>query len=246
MEEALAHEACLSVATPFYCEETTWRVLHLAAEGGIDHRNLFAIFISNPIRCVPFLKQLRGDGSPNYLALWDYHVVPVILSTNTNVDEVLVYDVDSRLRFPTRLHQYLRDSLTAAKSHVEIPLNLKKDMIEIQFRVVGFYELQQQFSSDRRHMLIEGGSSVDQKKQYNQPPPSYPCITGAVTDDPHTLPRFLCVEGMKADDHLCGEVDMNCEDDPGMMFANQSELLEWFQSHLEGLQRRRAPASERM
>lgn len=127
-----------------------------------------AVFISSPNRTCAVWKQRLA--APTDSIVWDYHVVLFVRRDGGNT----IWDLDSRLPFPSPADRYLEESF---------PVGVRESL-RPRFRVVGSEELNQHFASDRRHMRTAG-------KWKAAPPPWPPIVarSGAV----HTLEAFVDV-----------------------------------------------------
>ena len=128
---------------PFYCEENIW---HLCQESFLCPFEKKVVFISNKDRCFA-MKHQRA--SP--ILTWDYHVILLFHDR-----EWKVADLDSSMRLPCPIEEYLANSFAPALQNFELPM----------FRVVGANHYIQHCASDRRHMRNADGT-------FMQPPP--PC-----------------------------------------------------------------------
>ena len=153
-----------------YCEENVYKLTQkLAVEHPESLPDTWAVFISNPGRCVPLWSQKagrEGDG----LVVWDYHVILL----HRKDDQTRVYDLDTRLPFPSQFSHYAETAL-GSEEDLEPKFHRK-------FRVVPGAEYLASLSSDRRHMKDEEG--------WLQTPPSWPCIRGKEGAD-HNLDSFI-------------------------------------------------------
>ncbi|MDP2341683.1 MAG: hypothetical protein Q8O67_12060 [Deltaproteobacteria bacterium] len=129
----------------FFCEENVWQLAHnphLPVPIAARH----AVFISNERRTVAMWSQRAAVVDP---VLWDYHVVLL-------ADGVVV-DVDCTAGAVLPVHEWV-----AASFRAEVPAEARP-----RFRVVDAATFLQVFSSDRSHMVDDGGRSV-------KPAPSWP------------------------------------------------------------------------
>jgi hypothetical protein len=154
--------------TAFYCEEN---VFHLAARPELAELERWAVFISNPAQACPLWQQ-RAAPEGRWV-LWDYHVVLVVRDAGLQV-----YDLDTRLDFPTGLEAYLAATFPFV---ARLPADLAP-----RFRVVTAPELAATFASDRSHMR-------DGRGRFRKPPPAWPAIR-APGQPPTNLMRFIQME----------------------------------------------------
>jgi hypothetical protein len=165
--------------TSCYCEENIWKLCELVRNKSInvdDKNETFAVFISSTEERVPFWKQ---KSQPNSICLWDYHVIFIQRPSKSVAGESLVYDLDTTLDFPSEFENYMMNSLLftyAMKYIIQAPnaekiANTYVQLLEnVNFRVVTTEQFYNNFSCDRSHMINP------QTKEYNSPPPVYPCI----------------------------------------------------------------------
>ena len=153
---------------PFYCEENVW---HLAGDPRIEADERFVVFISNRDRACLLWSQSQCP-SPDRPVVWDYHVV--LLARRR--EELLVYDLDTRLEFPERLERYLLATFPIDE--------LIDPRLRPRFRVIDGETFRKTFASDRSHMLIRG--------KYRAPPPEWPCIRSEA--EAMNLDRFIDME----------------------------------------------------
>jgi protein N-terminal glutamine amidohydrolase len=201
---AVLHERNLRV--PYYCEENVWRLLYRKSILEPNVRT-WAVFISNSIKNVSMFQQLASE-NPAMSCCWDYHVIALAESTHNNND-IVVYDLDSRLPFPCPLPEYMQASFPYTWPTPYAPL----------FRVVEGAVFLQAFSSDRSHMFNATTG------QWNAPPPLY----ATIQPGPPNLHHYLnCVEGPHhtAERWEASQHDQNVF---GALYTG-SELLAHFQS----------------
>ena len=117
--------------------------------------------------------QNAGKESEEGLVVWDYHV---ILLTRDHT-KTLVYDLDTRLPFPSEFEVYA-DCSFGDETGME-------GKYQRMFRVVTGEEYLQSFSSDRRHMK-EGA-------RWLKPPPNWECIKGSKQEE-HNLDTFISMD----------------------------------------------------
>jgi protein N-terminal glutamine amidohydrolase len=164
---------------PFYCEENVWRIAYRKVyyprrnlmktnDTFVNNERYMVVFISNLNKRVPMYHQL-ASASTRKPCCWDYHVILLgvnTVTTNTSTDTIAVhvYDVDTTLTpYPTPLTEYLASSFPL--DYVRYP------EFQPYFRVIPADKFIQHFKSDRSHMY----NPIT--KSYNEPPPSYACIT---------------------------------------------------------------------
>ncbi|MDF1662903.1 MAG: hypothetical protein P1V97_14095 [Planctomycetota bacterium] len=134
----MKREDCLYHA--FYCEENIWKLCQQPCFKELETQ---ICVISNEAQCCAFLEQRAGQSSPGFpsegLVTWDYHVV--LLAKDNGA--CLVYDLDTLLGFPTVLELYLDRTFSAIFPKAYQPI----------FRLVSLSRFQEEFCSDRSHML---------------------------------------------------------------------------------------------
>ena len=179
---ALSASADSELRVPCFCEENVWRLayrkLHSAASAGNSQAassKYFAVFISNPSKCVCFFHQLANP-NPLTPVFWDYHVLLFEQQQQRQSANhtTLVWDIDSYLPYPCPLADYLDNAFPA------LPTNQERDdgglvaheleQIAPCFRVVPAETFLTHFSCDRSHMWDAT------KKKWRAPPPTYPAI----------------------------------------------------------------------
>lgn len=180
---------CMQFRTANYCEENVWHILNFLVSRGANSDNLFAVFISNARRCVPFQFQLSADTDAGGVCFWDYHVIGVMKGDRQS--QPVVYDIDSTLPFPCSLEQYVREALVKPMPNGQTYAQLCAYGLAHMFRVVHHPELLRKFSTDRRHMRDDDG-------KYRAAPPPRPVIQSAELDT-HSLPIFLDMSGGQSD-----------------------------------------------
>ena len=145
-----------------FCEENIWQ---LAKQ---TDNPCHIVFISNPCRQVAFWQQQSAP--PDQPLIWDYHV---ILLERRN-QQILCYDLDSRLASPLLAIDYLIASFPDPKS-----INRQ---YQPHFKVISKQCYLQNFASNRQHMR--------QNQQWLSPPPAWPCI-GINQNQPDNLQQFI-------------------------------------------------------
>ncbi|KAJ3203259.1 hypothetical protein HDU83_007078 [Entophlyctis luteolus] len=172
MKELFAH-------APSYCEENVRCLLanesalnavartilnHPAGGVGSDSASfsMFAVFVSNPTKTVPFWYQSRARNSPSPVIVWDYHVFAVmrVLSENRETTSSYILDLDSVLPFPCPFAEYMR---------LACPQVIDETYARF-FRVVRAELYIANFASDRRHMRTDDGGWL-------AAPPDWPPFT---------------------------------------------------------------------
>ena len=149
---------------PYYCEENVWRLAYRKTQEPTQER-YFACFVSNPNKTCAMLHQLAGPDDDNQPVCWDYHVI--LVGWNKQERNALVYDIDSRLPYPSRMDDYLGHSFSRNGKGFA-------PSFAPQFRLVPADLYRQYFTSDRTHMYDAKTST------WNAPPPHYACISPAV------------------------------------------------------------------
>lgn len=219
----LSREQCRLRSASCYCEENVFRILTYAAHQGYNPSQLYALFITNSQRCVPYLKQAAVTHSdPHATCYWDYHVIAIITSnSNSSSSHPVVYDIDSILPFPSPLSQYIEQSFN-------IPAHNPSH--SPQFRVIHYSELKNSFSSDRRHMLKHPNfsSSLLAPSDFRARPPPYPCIKSPNNSNPNTLPTFLRVPQLPETDSFA-LMDNKHMASPGAFLPRLIDLFTFFQ-----------------
>jgi hypothetical protein len=122
-ETALQARSDGALRSPCYCEENVWRLAHrkLYSKDNNDNNNVnndnrqyYAVFVSNPEKCVPMFYQL-AESNPQKACFWDYHVILLSSSKGDGGGEeegtgTLVHDIDSHLPYPCPLSEYSQSS----------------------------------------------------------------------------------------------------------------------------------------
>ena len=181
----VTHDDALRI--PYYCEENVWRLayrkLHTTnntKDDNDDKWEYFVVFISNANKSVPMFQQKATKG--NELSVcWDYHVILLAVlqnedTTNETDDKlppvVLVYDMDSKLDYPSPLAIYLAESFPFQYKQIYTPY----------FRIIPAALYCKHFASNRMHMFNT------QTNTWNHPPPSYQCIVPTTTPTNNNQP----------------------------------------------------------
>lgn len=105
-ETALQARSDNALRSPCYCEENVWRLAHRKLHSSDKNRHYYAVFVSNPEKCVPMFYQLAVT-NPRKACFWDYHV---ILISKGGEEGTLVHDIDSHLPYPCPLSEYVQSS----------------------------------------------------------------------------------------------------------------------------------------
>lgn len=228
----ISYDECMAIRVPFYCEENAWHILRLASEKGFPMDNLYAIFISNPNRCVAIQMQQAASEGSGGVCLWDYHVVPVIVSkADGGEPTAFVYDTDSTLPFPTSLANYLHCSISRTPSNGITFAQLYETGLCPEFRVVTFADMLRLFSSDRRHMIsTKTESNGNSLPQYMSPPPQHPCISASNLRHSHSLPLFLKMSSTAEHDSFAVDDDLIKFQAPGVLLQHIPDVLEMLQA----------------
>ena len=133
-----------------YCEENVWR---LCQREELADREVEIAFVSNAEKTCLFWNQ-RAAHSGDSGVVWDYHVI--LLAASEAGWEV--WDLDTTLPFPCAAATYLEWTF---QPELVIP-----DQYRPRFRLLTRAEFLRWFSSDRSHMVREGGG-------WNMPPPAW-------------------------------------------------------------------------
>lgn len=155
-----------SLYTSCYCEENIWKLCEKIKDFDAGFlENCFVIFVSNDAKQVPVWFQKPGRESRDYLCVWDYHVFLV----QKHPEEVLVYDFDTVLEFPTSFDNYVRKA-------IKPEYNIYHERL---FRVIPAEIYLSTFASDRSHMRKPDGSYM------SEPPDYMPIKTEGCTNNIH-------------------------------------------------------------
>ena len=139
-----------------YCEENVWRLAFRKMRQQPEDQ-YFVVFISNSIKNVPMFHQ-HASTDPQQACCWDYHVI--LLCARASHHDVVVYDIDSVLPYPSPLENYLAESFPYEWPYPFAPM----------FRLIPALVFLRFFASDRMHMFNA------QTRQWNATPPTYDCI----------------------------------------------------------------------
>lgn len=134
-----------------------------AGNGQVDAQAVYQVVNSTDTEPYPASSSQSGQQTMDRdVCVWDYHVVLLTQHSTENGSRIaLVWDVDSKLDFPTELTRY-----AAHAFKLQYPI---RDELRPQFRIVTSARFQQTFSSDRSHM-------IDSEGNYVAKPPTQPCI----------------------------------------------------------------------
>ncbi|EFC40220.1 predicted protein [Naegleria gruberi] len=128
------------------------------------------MFLSSDEKLLPMWYQNDTGG----LIIWDYHVI--LVHKNSATQQSTVYDMDTRLDFPSTFESYIVNSFLLTFMIRNPSKRLCELMNCLKFRIVPACEFLKSFSSDRSHMINEEG-------EYSAKPPIYPPIRA----DPNTV-----------------------------------------------------------
>uniref|UniRef100_F1L648 Protein N-terminal glutamine amidohydrolase n=1 Tax=Ascaris suum TaxID=6253 RepID=F1L648_ASCSU len=152
-------------------EENVWKLCERFKSSGLLTDKCYVVFISNTDRTVPLWCQRSAVTTP--CVVWDYHVIFL----QENGTTVLVYDLDSTIKFPCEIRRYWRKTM-----RMDIPL---EGQYKRCFRVVKAFEFLKYFSSDRRHMRNDQGA-------FHAPPPHWSPIFDESRG--HNLDDFISMD----------------------------------------------------
>jgi hypothetical protein len=156
-----------------YCEENVYQLCAKLQTAGPEHLDRsWVVFISNPKRSIPLWRQKAGTGPKNKV-IWDYHVILLYCGDK---DGSLIYDLDTRLPFPSSFKKYCKKTL---RPDQELEAKFHR-----QFRAVPGSVFLTSLSSDRRHMRVD--------EKWLQQPPDWPCIQAG--GEGHNLDTFIDME----------------------------------------------------
>lgn len=150
--EHLSLSECLY--TSHYCEENVW---HLCQHSKLTSYKKKVVVISN-LQNSWVMWQQRISAQSNQPVLWDYHVILLTYDSRW-----LVWDMDTRLAFPSPITHYFQKSFNHQfyQQHVAYkPL----------FRIIDADLYVAQLYSDRSHMRLPDGA-------WFASPPPWPMIT---------------------------------------------------------------------
>lgn len=125
--------------TPYFCEENVWWLAAEMADRGVDPSDLSVLLFTNPNASIAVRHQRAAP--PGAWMAWDYHVV---LSA-PDAGGFAVYDLDSRLPFPSQQSDYLSATFSEQR---RLPARWQS----LVRRIPGDAYLNR-FCSDRSHML---------------------------------------------------------------------------------------------
>lgn len=175
---------------PYYCEENIWQ---LCQDEEFAQSESKVVLISNARRSCPLWFQRAGGGGSEPV-FWDYHVILLCRGSHpSNGAEISgaamteaswnVFDFDTVLGLPVDFSTYVQQTFMF--------LGPPLPTFEPWFRVVASDEYAKVFSSSRNHMK-------DQHGQWLVPPPPWPAITQAGSDN--------LMELIDMEKSICGEV----------------------------------------
>eukprot|EP00986_Skeletonema_menzelii_P015966 scaffold13175_cov163-Skeletonema_menzelii.AAC.1 len=208
-----------------YCEENAWRVVYRHLNGCCDNRHwkYYIVFISNNHRACPmFMQRAIPIDAPTEYVCWDYHVIVMRSTVQSNdnrpiVSEVL--DIDTWITpYPTPLSQYLDESFP----HASDP-NFNEQYLPL-FNVVKADEFIRDFYSDRMHMYKDG--------KWNSPPPTYSPIMNGLKIDSNDGQERNELTGSNLDSYISMSGEGKCVFTLAEMHArskasNKKEWTEW-------------------
>lgn len=154
--------------TALFCEENIWHLANSLIKQGVPDSELSVVFISNKHQQTAIFNQ--QSAKPNHPVIWDYHVVLLKKSST----ECLIYDFDSRSKFPSVADDYLT---TSFPDETRMP-----DEYQARFRLIDAQTYIRLFSSDRSHMQ---GILAPEKH------PKYKPMTKPETTERITLAQFI-------------------------------------------------------
>jgi protein N-terminal glutamine amidohydrolase len=160
--------------TACYCEENIYLYVKTCIE---SHKEIYAVFISNPSKSVLLCRQKAGKGARKFV-VWDYHVIALFRDES---DEFYVWDFDSTMESPILASEYLQQTFPS-------DIALREEFLPY-FRIIQGQNYLDYFSSDRSHML-----ESPESQNYSMPPPLYPCIRGSRAESSMTLPIFWTMD----------------------------------------------------
>lgn len=161
--------------TKCYCEENVWHLCnHVRMQQPENLSSTYAVFISNHHRQIPLWQQKAGHTAPDFLVVWDYHVVFIYKRPE---GQSIVYDLDSRLEFPCIFSEYANETFRD-----DAKLNPR---FHRMFRIVSSDVYLSTFASNRSHMLDADGSWL-------QSPPTYPCI--CTPESTNNIQEFISMQ----------------------------------------------------
>ena len=135
---------------PFYCEENIWRLNRRPRFAGKKRQ---VVFITSLAGATP-LFGMRASPKPEEPIFWDYHVILV----DHGGDHARIWDLDSVHGAPLDALQWFQHSLPDCR---QLP-----EPYHPLFRVIEGETFNEQFSTDRSHMLDPSG-------KYLHPPPPW-------------------------------------------------------------------------
>ena len=127
------------IFTPLFCEENIWLLCKSLVSQSIPEDELCVLFLSNTQKEIVLFNQIHVD--PGLLLLYDYHV---ILKYRPDEQNTYIFDLDTRLSFPTDWNTYQKSTF---------PDSLKlPDDSKMMIREIPASEYLECFTSDRKHM----------------------------------------------------------------------------------------------
>ena len=150
----------------YYCEENIW---HLCQEPRFEGVEGVVVVISNPWRSCALWHQRAASG-PEVPVVWDYHVV-MIAEADRGWE---VWDMDTLLGMPVPFERWFEGTF--------LGVGALRARFRSSFRVVEASEYVRTLSTDRGHMVGEGG-------RYMQAPPEW----ARIVQGPVNLMRFVDV-----------------------------------------------------
>ena len=110
---AMAPVKDVELRVPCYCEENVWRLAYRKWKQQADSKKYYAVFVSNPSKCVCFFHQ-KASGNPLKPVFWDYHVL--LFEYDATTQTTVVLDIDSYLPYPYPLSEYLDQAFPEEES----------------------------------------------------------------------------------------------------------------------------------
>ncbi|KAF9518178.1 hypothetical protein BS47DRAFT_1338433 [Hydnum rufescens UP504] len=138
--------------TAQYCEENIYLLAKSFCSEEGDHRQSYAVFISNVSRNVALFNQ-QASQAPQLPVLWDYHVLLLTVESRQTPNDdltVSIWDYDTRLGFPCPFDVYMIGTFPDIISDISASCGL--DLVS-HFRVVPTSDFLDHFASDRSHMV---------------------------------------------------------------------------------------------
>jgi len=124
--------------TPYFCEENIWWLAKSLPDSGADTQQMKVLLFTNPSESVALLNQRAAPSGR--LITWDYHLV-----LQAGFPEgVYIFDLDTRLFFPSPVKDYLRNTFP--------PQATLPERYRAWVRSIPADTYLRRFSSDRSHM----------------------------------------------------------------------------------------------